>query len=165
VFDVSTTKVIKINITIVIMKDVKNDWKSLSSLAERLMWARKMRGLTQMALAKKADIKSQGTIGNLESGERKEPRDIVNIAAALDIDVTWLSNGEGSPFKEANRTQLRVIKVDDSPDYVSPKILNKLISLLAKTNLEGQETILEHAEEISPHYLKSFDLSQEKEGH
>lgn len=38
---------------------------------------------------------SQGTIGNIEAGTRKRPRDLLNIATALDVSPHWLATGEG----------------------------------------------------------------------
>jgi len=57
----------------------------VSTLGERLMNAREAKGLTQQQLADAACV-SQGTIGNIESGARKRPRDLLKIARALDVD-------------------------------------------------------------------------------
>lgn len=76
---------INIYITIVIMR----------TLAERLTWARERKQLTQAGLGKLAGV-SQGTIGNLESGLRKEARRIAQIASALDVDALWLADGKGA---------------------------------------------------------------------
>ena len=67
----------------------------MNTLAERLIWAREQKGLTQDALAKKAGV-SQSTIGNLESGIRQTARKILEIAAALEVDPMWLQNGKGT---------------------------------------------------------------------
>ena len=85
VYDVNTN-VIEIYITFVIMK----------TLAERLVWAREQKGLTQGELAKLSGV-SQGTIGNLEAGIRQTARKIVDIAAAAGVDPIWLANGRGEP--------------------------------------------------------------------
>lgn len=66
----------------------------LRTLAGRLKWARLQRKLSQTELAKRAGV-SQGTIGNLESGGRKDPRRIVEIAGALYCSPSWLSSGKG----------------------------------------------------------------------
>ncbi len=67
---------------------------TLITLGERLKFARKKRGLSQASLAKLAGV-AQGTIGNLESGERKSPRGLLSIARALKVDPNWLETGKG----------------------------------------------------------------------
>jgi phage repressor protein C with HTH and peptisase S24 domain len=73
----------------------------MKNLAERLAFARERKGLTQGALAKLAGV-SQGTIGNLEAGLRNTARSILEIAAALEVDPTWLANGKGEMSAEAS---------------------------------------------------------------
>lgn len=67
----------------------------MRTLAERLIWAREQKGLTQESLGKLSGV-SQSTIGNLESGLRQSARKIVDIARALDVDPVWLANGDGA---------------------------------------------------------------------
>ncbi|MVT38622.1 helix-turn-helix domain-containing protein [Acidovorax citrulli] len=66
----------------------------VKTIAERLRAARERAGLTQPALAQRANV-SQGTIGNIESGLRKRPRDLLAIAAALHVSPLWLETGQG----------------------------------------------------------------------
>lgn len=66
----------------------------VNTIGERIKWAREQRGLSQEALAKKAGV-SQGTIGNIESGLRKQPRDLLKIARALQASPDWLESGRG----------------------------------------------------------------------
>jgi phage repressor protein C with HTH and peptisase S24 domain len=70
--------------------------RDMRTLAERLIWARDRKGLTQAALAKLSGV-SQGTIGNLESGLRQSARKIANIADAMGVDALWLAEGKGQP--------------------------------------------------------------------
>jgi len=65
----------------------------MSGIAERLKQARKTLNLTQAELAKKAKV-SQGTIGNIEAGLRDRPRELLAIAAALNVDPCWLETGK-----------------------------------------------------------------------
>ena len=51
--------------------------------------------MSQTDLAKVAGV-AQGTIGNLEAGIRKNPRDLLDIAAALGVSPQWLKTGKGS---------------------------------------------------------------------
>jgi transcriptional regulator with XRE-family HTH domain len=69
-------------------------------LKERLKYARELRGLTQEQLAKKADC-AQSAIGNVESGERKNLRNLVLVARVLRVSVDWLFDGGGpKPTKD-----------------------------------------------------------------
>jgi len=67
----------------------------MEGIAERLKRAREAAGLTQPQLAAKIGV-SQGTIGNIETGLRKRPRDLLAIAAALRVDPHWLETGKTS---------------------------------------------------------------------
>lgn len=92
----------------------------MNSIAERLKAAREAAGLTQPQLATKARV-SQGTIGNIESGLRKRPRDLLSIASALNVSPVWLESGKGpmhgplpdapaeteSPFVEIRRAGVK----------------------------------------------------------
>lgn len=66
---------------------------SVKTIADRLKEERIARGWSQIELAEKAKV-SQGTIGNVESGTRKQPRDLLKIAAALGVRAEWLQDGE-----------------------------------------------------------------------
>lgn len=66
----------------------------MKTIADRLKEARESSGLTQPELAKKAKV-AQGTIGNIEAGLRKRPRDLLAIAAALKVNPGWLETGDG----------------------------------------------------------------------
>jgi transcriptional regulator with XRE-family HTH domain len=65
---------------------------NVMTIAERLKQARDKMGLTQEQLAAKASV-SQGTIANIENGIRKKPREILNIARALNVQPDWLMSG------------------------------------------------------------------------
>lgn len=67
----------------------------VNTIAERMKEARERAGLSQPALAERAGV-SQGTIGNIESGIRKRPRELLAIAAALGVSPEWLENGKDS---------------------------------------------------------------------
>lgn len=67
----------------------------LATVGERLCFARERAGLTQSELAKRAGV-SQGTIGNIESGTRNRPRNLLKIARALGVSPDWLESGAGS---------------------------------------------------------------------
>lgn len=67
---------------------------TVKTIADRLKEERQARGLSQEGLAKAAKV-SQGTIGNIESGARRRPRELLKIAGALKVRPEWLQNGEG----------------------------------------------------------------------
>ena len=66
----------------------------VKTLRERLIYARELRGLSQAELAKRCKC-SQGTIGNVESGERETLRNLVLVARVLRISADWLFDGRG----------------------------------------------------------------------
>ncbi len=71
------------------MIDINDKITAVNSIADRMKQAREAAGLTQPQLAKKAGV-SPGTIGNIESGTRKQPRELLAIAAALRVTPTYL---------------------------------------------------------------------------
>lgn len=72
----------------------------MNSLAYRVKLERETLGLTQPELAKKAGV-SQGSISLIEAGERKQPRSLLAIAAALNVTAEWLESGKGHKHPSA----------------------------------------------------------------
>lgn len=70
------------------------------TIAERLIEVRTELNLSQAEFAERAGV-SQGTIGNIESGHRKSPREILAIAAAGGVRPEWLKDGRGPKFPGA----------------------------------------------------------------
>jgi transcriptional regulator with XRE-family HTH domain len=66
----------------------------VNTLADRTKEARMALGYSQEQLADRAGV-SQGTIGNIESGFRKNPRELLAIANALGVRPEWLKDGKG----------------------------------------------------------------------
>lgn len=64
----------------------------VTPLSARLIQARVRLGLSQTDLAQRAGV-SQGTIGNIEAGIRKQPRELLAIAAAVGVRPEWLKDG------------------------------------------------------------------------
>lgn len=108
----------------------------MRTLAERLIWAREQKQLTQEGLAKLVGV-SQGTIGNLEAGIRKTTRSILEIAKALDVDAMWLQNGTGSavatsaastqqPASDSERMALRLVQsqTPETPGEDNPFVIS-----------------------------------------
>lgn len=65
------------------------------NIAERLRAAREEAKLSQGQLASMAGV-AQGTIGNIENGTRRNPRELLAIARALGVQAEWLKSGTGS---------------------------------------------------------------------
>jgi transcriptional regulator with XRE-family HTH domain len=67
----------------------------MNNLASRLKQLREQHGLTQAELAKRAGLRGQSLIGNLEAGIRKSSRHLPRIAQALGVHAIWLAEGKG----------------------------------------------------------------------
>lgn len=84
----------------------------MNTLAERMQNRMNDLGITQEQLAEKADI-SQTTVSNVLSGITKKPRNLIEIATALEVDPAWLQSGIGEAPE--NRTALPAL-VSANPD-------------------------------------------------
>ncbi|RLJ20003.1 hypothetical protein DJ031_06745 [bacterium endosymbiont of Escarpia laminata] len=72
------------------------DWKK-RTFAERFMWARKEKSLTQIAVAKKIGL-TRNAISYWENGQNEaEGRNLERAAEALEVSKDWLDTGKGSP--------------------------------------------------------------------
>jgi len=93
----------------------------VKSIADRVKETRTKLGWSQADLAKRVGV-SQGTIGNIESGFRKQPRELLALARALDVDPNWLESGKGheKSFGETSKGEPEQTTVDiDSTTSVS----------------------------------------------
>lgn len=64
------------------------------TIGKRLKYARKIRGISQVELAKAANI-TQGTITNLETDNRQSSKHLLAMSRALNINPEWLESGKG----------------------------------------------------------------------
>lgn len=110
----------------------------MQTLAERLIWARNRRNLSQAQLAQVAGV-SQGTIANLENGVSLTARKIVAIAAALDVSSAWLAEGKGpvSTEEEPARAQ----EQGHTLQWVT-ETESLYLSLFRNLNADGKDTVL-----------------------
>lgn len=76
---------------------------STETLGDRLRWARERRGYSQQDLAERVGVR-QSTIGNLESGARRRPRDQRKLADALGVNELWLETGRGPRDRDVGDT-------------------------------------------------------------
>lgn len=66
----------------------------MNTIAQRLKAARLEKGWSQAHLAAEAGV-SQSAIGNIESGLRQRPREVVALARAVGVLPEWLETGSG----------------------------------------------------------------------
>ena len=66
----------------------------VNSLASRIKAIREEAEMSQQDLAALSGV-GQSTIGMIESGERKNPRNLLEIAKALKVSAEWLKTGRG----------------------------------------------------------------------
>jgi phage repressor protein C with HTH and peptisase S24 domain len=102
----------------------------MNTLAERLIWARTRKQMTQLQLAKAAGV-AQSTIGNLESGMRQTSRNIAQLANVLDVDALWLAEGKGNPERiPLSRPHLSLVNnvdaVDDNDEHAHLERIRKV---------------------------------------
>lgn len=71
------------------------------ALGARLKLAREARKMTQQELADAVDW-DQGAIGNVERRDSKSCRYTAALATALNVDLEWLSTGNGKMQKSGN---------------------------------------------------------------
>lgn len=124
-----------------------------------MRWARDKRKLTQPQLASLAHV-SQGTIGNIESGARKRPRDLVGIARALNVSPDWLDTGRGDwqPGKVAPGAALEALTEDERAVLEDFRILTdsdkerfaREIAARAKELREYLDQVLAKTRTVSP---------------
>ena len=71
------------------------------ALGARIKLARQARKMTQQELADAINWE-QGAIGNVERRDSKTCSHTADIAAALNVDLEWLSTGKGEMHKSGN---------------------------------------------------------------
>lgn len=112
---------------------------AMSTFGERLAWARKQKKLSQQELADKAGI-PLSSIGNAEAGTRHSIRKVPTVAAILDVDAIWLSEGKGT--HDAHKKQLRLVGAPERPNWVrlTPEELS-LVTTFRETSEKGRAMI------------------------
>lgn len=68
----------------------------MSTLGERIEKEMNKKGLTRKDLAEAINISTMA-VGDLINNKTKKPRNLLEIAEALDVDIKWLKTGEGEP--------------------------------------------------------------------
>jgi transcriptional regulator with XRE-family HTH domain len=67
----------------------------VKTFSDRLRYARRLRGITQKALARAGGL-SQSAIASYESGQRQSSRALFKLASALKVSPNWLDTGRGA---------------------------------------------------------------------
>ena len=126
----------------------------MTTLAERLTSIMSEKGLSQAELARMTGLK-QPSVFKIVSGQTLNPKNIVEIATALGVDVNWLKTGEGDSeigritaychSEKDNEHTLRVDLLDVNLAAYSSGIINaeypNIVSSLYFTE-EGANRIL-----------------------
>lgn len=87
----------------------------MNSIASRVKAARLEKGWSQGQLAEEVGL-SQSTIGNIEAGVRKRPRELVSIAKALEVSAEWLESGKGAKKGSgSDRPPLKLVGAQEAP--------------------------------------------------
>lgn len=69
------------------------DLPDIKTVADRLKWARKQKGWTQMELAEHAKV-TRDVVVNTENGRSERPRQAQQLADALEVPAAWLLFGK-----------------------------------------------------------------------
>ncbi len=107
--------------------------------SERLLHARQHRGLSQAGLARLCGL-SQSAISNYENGTRRDAREILELARALNVSALWLRKGTGKmEFMDVGYT---LSEPQEGPPVVSwPFRLFSVDEVVALTN--GERDLLD----------------------
>lgn len=97
----------------------------------RLRHARKLRGLTQVELAKASGVK-QATISELETGESRSPwgTNLVALAIALKVGTEWLANGKGPMDGKADPLPQDAEKVARDWMKLAPEVRKSVATMI-----------------------------------
>lgn len=98
--------------------EISGSITSVITIAERLKAAREGAGLTQEDVATAAGV-SQGTVANIESGIRKNPRELLAIAKAVNVYPEWLKSGRG-PKEVVTLSNVEPLENSSSRSNVTP---------------------------------------------
>ncbi len=92
----------------------------MATLSERLTSLMNEKGISQAELARLIGIK-QPSVFKILSGETRNPKKILEIATALNVDPHWLKTGEGGPDPS-----YRIVEVSEpqNPNTVRVDILD-----------------------------------------
>ena len=115
----------------------------VKNFSERLRHARQQRGLSQAELARLCNL-SQSAISNYESGARRDAREILDLAKALNVSAQWLKSGLG-PMEISVGGALVMHEPDGGPPIVtwpfSRFSVDEIVALSGKDREHLDQTI------------------------
>jgi transcriptional regulator with XRE-family HTH domain len=103
----------------------------MSTIGSRIKEARSALGWSQVQLADEAGV-TQSAIGNIESGLRQRPRELVSLAKALRVSPEWLETGQGP---RTERASLELVGADAEPS------VRALVEYLAEIAAQQRPTL------------------------
>lgn len=130
----------------------------MSTLGERIKYAREEKGLLQNDLAKLIGVKSSGVISNWEKDLNKpDAEKIVKICSALDISASFLLDYYGKPTFNFEPSEIEHIQKYRSLDLYGQETVSyildrevKRVSELAKLKEKLPHILIESPEKQSP---------------
>lgn len=111
-------------------------YPTMTQLAKRLIYIRKIHDLSQVELAQKAGT-TQQAIQQAETGKARQPRYLHQLASALDIPLEWMIFGKAQDAPLPRKTGKKGLE-DKSADvldnfFAMPAADQKLIYELIKS--------------------------------
>ncbi|MGJ7533919.1 MULTISPECIES: helix-turn-helix domain-containing protein [unclassified Variovorax] len=103
----------------------------MSTIGSRIKEARGALGWSQVQLADEVGV-TQSAIGNIESGLRQRPRELVSLAKALRVSPEWLETGKGP---RTERASLKLMGADAEPS------VRALVEYLAEIAAQQRPTL------------------------
>jgi len=126
----------------------------MSTLGERLIQARKLRGTSQAELARRSGV-SQPTISDLESGGQAGTKKAPELASALKVDLAWLLTGRGEMEPRPARRE-----GEDRPVFV-PLVRGAMVSAGAgRIGWEHEE--LDYTQGFQRSWMRERGLNPER---
>src|SRR5260364_127451 len=137
----------------------------MKTLAERLIWSRKQKQLSQSELADMVGV-VQSTIGNLEAGSRFFSRKITSIAAVLGVNARWLAEGTGQPCDDKKSKEARPISHQEQVilELIAalPESDQKKMIVVLKKKKKEYDVLFEELSKTKRKLAKRLRYAQEK---
>lgn len=131
----------------------------MKTLADRLNWAVKEKGLNINSLATLVGI-SRPAMAKIADGQTLEPKKIFEIANALGVTIEWLKTGEGQAPDFANLPENLTACDDEDDEVIRLEVLDVYASAGNGRFVTGDLTEFTHAIEFdSGYFMQMFQRS------